>query len=317
MRVAVVGAGLAGLAAARELVADGHAVVVIEKSRGLGGRLAARRAEGCVLDHGSPVIAAPPDSALGRLIEALPADDRVALDDGIAFASGATRMPKLMAEGLDVRLGVRLAALRAAGGGFELGDEQGNTHGTVDGVVVTAPAPQAADLLERSPEGGERVALLRSLAYEPAVMILLAVSPADALGWTVHRPAGGPMAELRREQVKGRVAPGPEPVVVRLGPATSADLLDASDEVVLAVALPALEEILGAPAAWSRVKRWRFAVPRGYLDGVEVNPPGSRIVVAGDTVTGAAFGGPGHHAVFDSGVWAARRLAAAIAAAPR
>ncbi len=46
MRVAVVGAGLAGLAAAREVVAAGHEVVL--KSRGLGGRLAARRAEGAV-----------------------------------------------------------------------------------------------------------------------------------------------------------------------------------------------------------------------------------------------------------------------------
>lgn len=317
MRVAVVGAGLSGLAAARELVADGHEVVVLEKSRGLGGRLAARRAEGTVLDHGSPVIAAPPDTALGRLIDALPADDRVDLDDGVAFASGATRMPKLMAEGLDVRLGVRLAALRAAAGGFELGDEQGNTHGTVDGVVVTAPAPQAADLLERSPEGGRRVALLRSLAYEPAVMILLGARPAAGPGWTVHRPADGPVAEVRREAVKGRAAAGAEAVVARLGPSASAELLDASDEAVLAVALPVLEAILGAPPAWSQVKRWRLAVPRGLLGAQEVNPPGSRIVVAGDTVTGAAFGGSGHHAVFDSGVWAARRLTAAVAAAPR
>ena len=53
MRVAVVGAGLAGLAAARELRAAGHGAVVFEKRLGLCGRLAARRAEGTVLDHGS------------------------------------------------------------------------------------------------------------------------------------------------------------------------------------------------------------------------------------------------------------------------
>lgn len=136
---------------------------MLEKSRGLGGRLAARRAERTVLDHGSPVISAPPDTALRRLVDALPADDRFDLGDGIAFSTGATRMPKLIAEGLDVLLGVRLAALRPSGGGFELGDEQGNPHSRVDGVVVTAPAPQAADLLERSPERRDRVAL-----FEPS-----------------------------------------------------------------------------------------------------------------------------------------------------
>ena len=41
--VAVIGAGLSGLAAARRLVQEGRNVVVVEKSRGLGGRAATRR----------------------------------------------------------------------------------------------------------------------------------------------------------------------------------------------------------------------------------------------------------------------------------
>lgn len=312
MRVAVVGAGLAGLAAARELRADGHRVVV-EKSRGLGGRLASRRAGGTVLDHGSPVLAAPPGTALRGLADALHADDRVDLEDGIAFASGATRLPKLMARGLDVLAGVRLAALREAGGALELGDEQGNTHGVVDGVVVTAPAPQAADLLERGPGGGERAALLRTLPYAPAVMVLAGV-PGAGDGPAVERPGAGPLAEVRREAAKGRGG-DPAPVVARLAPGESAALLDASDAAVLEAALPALAGVLGAEARWSQVKRWRFAVPLGRLEPDEVNPPGARIVVAGDAVTGASFGGDDHHRVFASGVDAARRLVHALAGA--
>ena len=315
MRVAVVGAGLAGLAAARELRADGHEVVVFEKSRGLGGRLASRRAEGTVLDHGSPVLTAPSGTALRRLADALHADDRVDLDDGIAFASGATRLPKLIAGRLDVRLGVRLAALRDAGGALELGDEQGNTHGTADGVVITAPAPQAADLLDRSPGGGARVDLVRSLRYAPAVMVLAGVAGAGE-GAPVEHPGGGPLAEVRREAVKGR-AGDPAPVVARLTPDASAALLDASDARVLEEALPALAALLGAEPAWSQVKRWRYAVPEGWLDPDEVNPPGSRIVLAGDAVTGAAFGGGDHHRVFASGVDAARRIAHSLAAVAR
>ncbi|HTI35276.1 MAG TPA: FAD-dependent oxidoreductase [Miltoncostaea sp.] len=318
MRVAVVGAGLAGLAAARELRADGHEVVVFEKSRGVGWRIASRRAEGTVLDHGSPVMAAPPGTPLRGLADALHAEDRVDLEDGIAFAGGATRLPKLMAGGLDIRLGVRLAALREAGGtggGLELGDEQGNTHGAVDGVVVTAPAPQAADLLERSPGGGARAALLRGLAYAPAVMVLAGV-PGAGEGPAVERPADGPLAEVRREAAKGRVG-DPAPVVARLAPELSAELLDASDARVLEVALPALAGVLGAEPAWSQVKRWRFAVPEGRLDADEVNPPGVRVVVAGDTVTGASFGGDDHHRVFVSGVEAARRLTSSLAVVAR
>ena len=309
VRVAVVGAGLAGLAAARELVATGHEAIVFEKSRGLGGRLAARRAEGTVLDHGSRAVAAPGGSALRALVDGFAIDDRVELGDGIAFTAGATRLPKRMADGLDVRLGVRLAALRSAAGGLELGDEQGNTHGTVDAVVVTAPAPQAADLLERSPEGGERVAALRSLEYAPAVMVLAGMRFAGTDDWEVLLAVDAAVAEVRRESVKGRPpVDGVEPVVARLDPVASEALIDASDEAVLAEALPELAD-LGA-VAWSQVKRWRFAVPLGHLDPEAANPPGARIVLAGDALTGAGFDSSDHHRVYDSGILAARRATA-------
>ena len=48
--VVVVGAGLAGLAAARRLVARGHEVTVVEARERVGGRT-----EGLVLDDGTPL----------------------------------------------------------------------------------------------------------------------------------------------------------------------------------------------------------------------------------------------------------------------
>ena len=49
-KVVVVGAGLAGLAAARRLVARGHEVTVVEARKRVGGRT-----EGLVLDDGTPL----------------------------------------------------------------------------------------------------------------------------------------------------------------------------------------------------------------------------------------------------------------------
>ncbi|NBU16056.1 MAG: FAD-dependent oxidoreductase [Actinobacteria bacterium] len=53
MRVIVVGAGLAGLMAARELTEASHDVSVLDKGRSPGGRLATRRMAGARLDHGA------------------------------------------------------------------------------------------------------------------------------------------------------------------------------------------------------------------------------------------------------------------------
>ena len=51
--VVVVGAGVAGLCAASELVQAGVRVIVLEKSRGVGGRMATRRLGDAVFDHGA------------------------------------------------------------------------------------------------------------------------------------------------------------------------------------------------------------------------------------------------------------------------
>ncbi|MEB3336793.1 MAG: FAD-dependent oxidoreductase [Leptolyngbyaceae bacterium] len=50
--IAVIGAGVAGLICAQQLHQAGYRVVVVEKSRGLGGRMATRRLQGTCADHG-------------------------------------------------------------------------------------------------------------------------------------------------------------------------------------------------------------------------------------------------------------------------
>lgn len=332
MRVAVVGAGLSGLAAARRLAGAGCEVVVFEKSRGVGGRLAARRAGGAVLDHGTPVVTAPAGSALAALIDevapgaALPVPwpppstpGGASPDAGTALVwpGGATVLAKAAAEGLDVARDVRVAALRPARRGMEVGDEQGNTHGVFEAAVITAPAPQAAAILSRSPEGAGRCEQLRGLAYAPAVMVLVGVRLPEAPHWFATRPTRGDLALVVHETAKGRdAADHVYPVVARLSADASAALIDASDDEALARALPALGDLLGPAAgdpAWAQVKRWRLAVPLGRLGAETVNPPGARIVVAGDTITGARLDGCHHSAVYDSGLWAADRLLRTLA----
>ncbi|MFZ4754708.1 MAG: NAD(P)/FAD-dependent oxidoreductase [Miltoncostaeaceae bacterium] len=307
MRVAVIGAGIAGLVAARDLTAGGHEVVVIEKSRGLGGRMAARRVEGMVLDHGLPVLEVPSGGVLAGLVRDLAADGLVHLDgDAVAWPAGMTVLPKAMAGAVEVLLGTRVSALRESGEGIEIAQDQGNTISMVDAVVITAPAPQAVELLATLPDAVARVDALRAVEYDPAVMVLAGLS-IDEPGWLAARPDSAPIAYVINEAVKGR-APidGVIPVVIRLRPDDSARLFDAPDDTVLGEVLPALAGVMGhaAPTVWTQVKRWRYATARTRIDQEVVNPAGSRVIIAGDAVAA----GPGIEDVARTGQWAARRL---------
>ena len=56
--VLIIGAGLAGLSAANDLQQAGHSVLVVDKGRGLGGRLAGRRIGEATFDHGAQFMTA-------------------------------------------------------------------------------------------------------------------------------------------------------------------------------------------------------------------------------------------------------------------
>ena len=53
MKIIVVGAGISGCSSAHALANAGHEVTVVEKGRGVGGRMATRRMDGARIDHGA------------------------------------------------------------------------------------------------------------------------------------------------------------------------------------------------------------------------------------------------------------------------
>lgn len=150
MRIAVIGAGLAGLTAARSLHDDGHAVVVWEKARGPGGRTSTRRGpDGMRFDHGAPFLHDGPLPLEG--MEAL-GSYRATLPGGgtrheIVGVPAANAPAKALAHGLDVRPRTRVETILRTGDGWHLAADDGGALGSFDSVIVTAPAPQAAQLL--------------------------------------------------------------------------------------------------------------------------------------------------------------------------
>ncbi|NBC96306.1 MAG: FAD-dependent oxidoreductase, partial [Deinococcus-Thermus bacterium] len=149
--VAVIGAGMAGLACARTLADHGWPVTVFDKGRGPGGRMSTRRADPerglpDPVDHGAQYFTAD-DPRFRRFVDswveagvAAPWDGRIVTltGDGIEQTRPRDRFVGLpgmngvirhLATDLDARFGVRVAGLAAEGGGWRLTAEDGGDLG--------------------------------------------------------------------------------------------------------------------------------------------------------------------------------------------
>ena len=182
MQIAVIGAGIAGLACARRLVDGGHDVVVFERSKGPGGRAATRRTEIGGFDHGAQYLTARHPSFVAQvdtwsrdgIVEPWPVEahslQAIAAEPPVREPStgrtlrwvgtpGMSAIGKKMAEGLDVRYDASILRVDAVDGARGSSprwslqrreDDSGGpavTEGLFDAVVIAVPAASAVGLL--------------------------------------------------------------------------------------------------------------------------------------------------------------------------
>ena len=154
--VAVIGAGLAGLACALRLAESGVHVRVFEAQRAPGGRLATRRFAMASFDHGAQfltatdagfirVLAAAADAgAAGRWQPDWP--DRGRPGDLWIGVPAMSALPRFLAHDLDVEYGARILRLERGRRGWSLLDDRGLAHTDFTAVALALPAPAAVAL---------------------------------------------------------------------------------------------------------------------------------------------------------------------------
>ena len=154
--VAVIGAGLAGIACARRLAEAGMHARVFEAQRAPGGRLATRRFAAASFDHGAQYLTAG-DGAFRELLEAAavagaaarwePAwREREGRGDLWVGMPSMSSLPRFLAADLDVEYGTRIQRLEHGRRGWTVVDDRGLAHADFTAVAIALPAPAAGAL---------------------------------------------------------------------------------------------------------------------------------------------------------------------------
>jgi predicted NAD/FAD-dependent oxidoreductase len=333
----IVGAGAAGAGAAYALGDDDVDVTVLEKSRGVGGRAATRRRNGCRYDHGANYVKNP-DGRTGDLMAELGTEGLVNVTEDVwvfesdgelvpgdrqedhrwSWEAGITQLSKRLfaATDAEIRKETRVSSIAREGETWTLTDTDGDDHGPFDSVLLTAPAPQTADLLAATEWDDDRLARLReateAVDYHTVRSILLHYDFEREYPWyaLLNIDREHDVGWVSREECKpGHVPDGESLFVVQMGWEWSTDHYDDSLESAAEAAAERVATLLNEPERrdpdWVDDQGWLYAQPDGGIDAEAARAASDAgLHVAGDWVAGEGR----VHAAMWNGIEAADRL---------
>ncbi len=311
MEVVVVGAGVAGLVAARGLTDAGHTVIVLDKGRRVGGRLSTRVfANGGRADAGAQFFTVRSDE-FARAVASWQETDLVhewcrgfSSNDGhprYAVRGGMSQLATALAGGLDVTCSVRVEQIRVGGDRVIVTWPEAHGHGAgrvdADAVIVTVPVPQASVLL-----GSDVV--VPPISYLPTLSLMVALDRDVDIS-----PSGG--LQLVEDPVLSFVgdnhAKGTSASSVITFHSTSDFAASRLDDPISSISDSLLRAtrpyLSGASVVETQLQRWRYATPVEVFPERMFATEGGRILLAGD-----AFGGPKVEGAFLSGMAAADQI---------
>lgn len=325
MRIAIIGAGIAGLTAAGVLKAAGHQPVIFDKGRGPGGRSVSKRTDHGGIDLGLPYFTARDPAfrqTVDQWIEAgvvapwsveprvLPEQQPARPQARLVAVPRMSALARHLAEGLDLHCSVQVSEITRELTGWVLRERQGESLGEFDGLILTAPAPQSQSLLaEPCPRLAARAATAR---MQPCWALGLVLEAPLELGFDAGFPSSGPLGWIARSGSRPERPHLPEIWLLHATAAWSEANIEWSQDAVGEWLTQAFADLINRhPVVTERfVHRWRFARARDALKAEGGYLESEDILCAGDWVSDGTLEG-----AWQSGRAAAHRLLSRVGAA--
>lgn len=314
----IVGAGMCGLTAGRVLREKGWKVVLLDKGRRVGGRMATRIIGGSCFDHGAQFFTVR-DDRFREVVSRWESDNVVIpwFSEGgqtryMAIA-GMKNLGSHLAKSLDVRCETKVQHVEPGYEGWCAVTDAGERF-HANALLLTAPAPQSAALLADCAEHlqPDPVPILRSIDFDPCFALLVTLagpSVISACGYV--KLAEGPVEWIADNTLKG-ISTGPAALTIHARADFSRKYLESSQDRVAGLMLEALQTWVGGDISAWQLHRWRYSKPAvAELPLCLFSSRPAPLSVAGD-----AFGGPRVEGAFLSGLAAAEKISATASRLP-
>ena len=211
----IIGAGLTGLELAGLLKAKNESVIILEKSRGIGGRISTRRIDDEGFDHGALYL----DEPIPQV-----ARDLIATPLGHYRESGMNQLMKDLAQGLLIEKDHRVTSLKRINERWIVGCDNGAQFDATR-VTLTAPLPQALELLKANDLIQPHHSLYQ-IQYSKA-LLLLVVAKHLPMGTFSQLWEGHEITLMDERSLHSRG------VILRLSVSLSEEYFDLPDEVII------------------------------------------------------------------------------------
>jgi renalase len=343
-RIAIVGAGVAGLGAAYALREADAEVTVFERSEAVGGRATTHRRNECVFDVGANYVKESEkvagdekadkhidDLLTGELADGLVdtegpvwifnADGEISEgrgDDGPkwTYREGLASLGDRLREAADaeVRTGTEVETFAREDEKWRVETDSGET--TADALVLTPPAPATAYLLDRAdwddPLRDDLVDAAANVPYRTLLSVALHYPDRTDLPYygLVNTDKNHDLGWVSREECKPGHIPGDESLlIVQPSPEWSRHHYDDDDDEIAVAVADRTAELLDDPDRyqfdWAEVVRWRDALPDTGADRDTLERAQSAgLFFAGDWVVGEGR----VHAALRSGLETGERI---------
>ncbi|MGB0370551.1 MAG: NAD(P)/FAD-dependent oxidoreductase [Opitutales bacterium] len=260
----VIGAGISGLLAATQLKEAGKSVLVLDKGRGVGGRMATRRMGEARIDHGAQFFTQRSDVfkpwvqgwvASGKLSKWY----RDKFDLCWRGKTGMTDVPKLLAQNLEISKSTKIIEVSYEQDTWTLKSEDAQSF-TSQSLIITAPLPQALSLLKNSdielPAADYEA--LDSVRYTRCLVALGTLNSKSK----IREPGILKIEKSIVESITDNQKKGISPIAsftIHSSPEFAEKYWDSPNDVRLPLLLDAAQQYLGSEVAEASVHRWGFA----------------------------------------------------------